>query len=51
MDPVWRIVRETVGLTEAAWKTLDQKDLLPSDMRKAIDKQIHGVAAKTDAKG
>jgi serine/threonine-protein kinase HipA len=51
MDPAWRIVCETVERTEAAWKTLDQKDLLPSDMRKAIDKQILAVAAKTDAKG
>ncbi len=51
MDPAWRIVRETVERTQAAWKTLDHKDLLPSDMRKAIDKQIHAVAAKTDGRG
>jgi len=51
MDPVWRIVRETVERTQAAWKTLDHKDLLPSDMRKAIDKQIHAVAVKTDGRG
>jgi hypothetical protein len=36
--------------TAASWKTPDQKDLLPSKMRKAIDKQIHGVVAKTDTK-
>jgi len=51
MDPVWRIVRETVVRTKAAWETLDQKDLLPSELRKAIGKQIHTVAAKTDTKG
>jgi len=51
MDPVWRIVRETVERTGAAWKTLVQKDLLPSEMRKGIHKQIHAVVAKTDTKG
>jgi len=50
-SPVWEIVREVVERTAAAWKTLDQKDLLPSEMRKAIDKQIHAVVAKTDRKG
>jgi serine/threonine-protein kinase HipA len=47
MDPVWRIVLETVERTEAAWRVLPQKDLLPADMRKAIDRQILAVAAKT----
>jgi len=51
MDPAWRIVRETVERTEAAWTTLDQKDLLSSDMRKTIDKQIQAVVAKTNTKG
>ena len=50
MDPVWRIVQETVERTEAAWRVLPQKDLLPSDMRKAIDRQILAVAAKTGRK-
>ena len=50
-SPVWEIVRETVERTEAAWKALDQKDLLPSDMRKAIEKQIHAVSTNTDGKG
>lgn len=40
-----------VERTTAAWKTLDQKDILPSEMRKAIDKQIHAVFAKTEGKG
>jgi serine/threonine-protein kinase HipA len=44
-SPVWEIVRETVQRTEAAWKGLAQKDLLPSKMRKAIEKQIQAVIA------
>jgi len=51
MEPVWRIVRDTVDRTRAAWEGLDRKDLLPSDMRKAIDKQIHAVVAKSDTRG
>jgi serine/threonine-protein kinase HipA len=47
-SPVWEIVREMVERTAAAWKTLDQKDILPSKMRKAIDRQIHAAIAKTD---
>jgi serine/threonine-protein kinase HipA len=47
-SPVWQIVREIVERTAAAWKTLDQKDLLSSEMRNAIDKQIHIVAANTE---
>ena len=50
-SPVWEIVREVVERTPAAWKTLDQKDLLPSEIRQAIDKQILAVIAKTDRKG
>ncbi len=49
-SPVWEIVREMVDRTAAAWKTLDQKDLLPSEMRKAIEKQIHAMIAKTVGK-
>ena len=51
VSPVWGIVREVAERTAAAWKALDQKDLLPLEMRKAIDKQIHAVIAKTDGKG
>jgi serine/threonine-protein kinase HipA len=50
MDPVWRIVHETVERTEAAWRVLPEKDLLPTDMRKAIDRQILAVAAQTGRK-
>ena len=48
-SPVWEIVREMIERTAAAWKTLDQKDLLRSEMRTAIDNQIHAVIAKTSA--
>ena len=51
MDPVWRIVRDTVERTKAAWNAPDQKDLFPPDMLRAIERQIHGVTAKTDEKG
>jgi serine/threonine-protein kinase HipA len=51
MSPIWEIVRETIKRTEAAWKTLDQKDLLPSEMRRAIGRQIQAVAAKTETEG
>ncbi len=43
MKPVWDIVRETVERTAAAWKTLDQKELLPPDIHSVIDKQIQTV--------
>ena len=44
-SPVWEIVREMVERTAAAWKTLDQKDILSSKMRKAIDRHVHAVRA------
>lgn len=47
MEPVWRIVRDMVERTEAAWRDLPAKELLPSEMRKAIDGQIRAVAAKS----
>jgi len=51
VSPLWEIVRETVERTVAAWKTLAPKDLLPAVLRKAIDRQIHSVAAETDTQG
>jgi hypothetical protein len=50
VSPVWEIVRDMVERTGAAWKALDEKDILPLDMRKAMDKQIRAVIAKTDSK-
>jgi serine/threonine-protein kinase HipA len=44
-SPLWRIAVETAERTVAQWKILEQKDLLPKDLRAAIEKQIHTVAA------
>jgi serine/threonine-protein kinase HipA len=47
MDPVWRIVRETVERTAEAWKVLPHKDLIPAATLKIIDEQIRRVAENT----
>ena len=44
-SPLWQIVVETAERTAEAWKTLEQADSLPKDLRKSIGKQILGVAA------
>jgi hypothetical protein len=44
-SPLWRIAVETAERTVAAWKTLEQKDVVPKELRDAIGKQILGVAA------
>jgi serine/threonine-protein kinase HipA len=44
-SPLWQIAVETAERTVAAWKKLEQADLLPKDMRASIGKQILGVAA------
>jgi serine/threonine-protein kinase HipA len=43
-SPLWPIVVETAERTVAEWKRLDEKDLLPEDMRAVIGKQIASVA-------
>jgi serine/threonine-protein kinase HipA len=45
-SPVWEIVREVAQRTAAAWKALEQKDLLPVEMRKAVEKQVYAAIAK-----
>ena len=45
MKPVWETVRETVEFTVEAWKTLDHKDLLPSETLEIIDQQIQKISA------
>lgn len=45
LAPLWPIAVETAEKTVAAWKGLEQADLLPSDMRTSIEKQIFKVAA------
>src|SRR5882724_57266 len=44
-SPLWEITRETAERTTASWKTLEQADVLPNDLRGAIGKQIQRVAA------
>lgn len=43
-SPLWPIVVETAERTVAEWNRLDEKDLLPEDMRAVIGKQIAAVA-------
>jgi hypothetical protein len=50
-SPLWEIVREVTERPVAAWQTLDQRNTLPSEIRKAIEKQIRTVSAKTDTRG
>ena len=45
-SPLWQIAVETAERAAAAWKTLEQADLLPKQVRDLIDKQILGVAAR-----
>jgi serine/threonine-protein kinase HipA len=44
-SPLWQIAVETAERTVASWKTLEQADLLPKEMRASIEKQILTVAA------
>jgi serine/threonine-protein kinase HipA len=46
-SPLWQIAVETAERTVASWKTLEQADLLPKEMRASIEKQILTVAATT----
>lgn len=44
-SPLWQIAVATAERTAAAWKGLEQADLLPKDLRSAIEQQIFRVAA------
>ena len=44
-SPLWQIAVETAERTVESWKRLEQSDLLPKDLRSAIEKQIFRVAA------
>jgi serine/threonine-protein kinase HipA len=44
-SPLWRIAVETAERTVAAWETLEQRDVVPKELRESIEKQILGVAA------
>ena len=47
MRPVQDIVRDIVERTKAAWGSLAQKELLPAEIRHAIDRQIELVAVNS----
>jgi serine/threonine-protein kinase HipA len=44
-SPLWRIAVETAERTVAAWKDLEQRDVLHKELRDSIGKQILTVAA------
>jgi serine/threonine-protein kinase HipA len=44
VSPLWRLVQETSEKTVTAWKSLEQKDLIPTKIRKAIDEHMTKVA-------
>ena len=44
-SPLWKIAVETAQKTAAGWKSLEQADPLPKDLRASIQKQILRVAA------
>lgn len=45
VSPLWPIVAETAERTATAWEHLEEKDLLPHDIRMAVGEQILAVAA------
>ena len=47
MKPVMEVVRDTVEKTQRGWKELPEKDLLPHDILKAIDRQISNAISRT----
>jgi serine/threonine-protein kinase HipA len=47
VSPLSQLVTETVDCTVEAWRALEEKALLPADLREAIDRQINTVAANT----
>jgi serine/threonine-protein kinase HipA len=44
-SPLWKIAVETAERAAAAWKGLEQADLLPKDLHASINKQILAVVA------
>ncbi len=47
MSPLPRLVIETLEKTVNAWRDLGEKDILPIDIKNAIDRQIMAVAKNT----
>lgn len=44
VSPVWEIVRETAERTVEEWRRLDERSVLPSDLRGLVDAQIDEAA-------
>jgi len=44
-SPLWKIAVETAECTAESWKTLEQADVLPKELKDSIGRQILGVAA------
>ena len=44
VSPIWEVVRETVEQGVEAWHRLDSRDVLPSDLRRRIGRQIETAA-------
>ncbi|MDA0692548.1 MAG: type II toxin-antitoxin system HipA family toxin [Nitrospinae bacterium] len=43
MSTTWALVNETAAKTVDSWALLEEKDLLPNPIKKAIEEQIHSV--------
>ena len=48
VSPLWGIVTETAERTLESWKKLDQREMIPKQIRAAIEKQILRVAAAVE---
>jgi serine/threonine-protein kinase HipA len=46
VSPLWKIAVETAERTAESWKTLEQADVLPKELKDSIGRQILGVAAR-----
>lgn len=49
VEPLWRIVQDTVDRTVEAWRSHDPRALLPHRVRAAIDRHLEGAAGRTAA--
>ena len=47
VNPLWRIVEETIERTVGAWRAHDARDLLPRDIRASIERHLERVANRT----
>jgi serine/threonine-protein kinase HipA len=44
VSPLWRHVQETAEKTVSVWKSLDEKEIIPAKIHKAVDEHITKVA-------